>query len=61
MFTDNGIRCEDVKTPGVDVRQDPFQFLLEEKCQIAKDEQTYQNQVLVSVIAGHLSKLPDGQ
>ena len=45
MFTDDGVCCEDVKTPRVDVRQDPLQFLLEERGQIAKDEQTYQNQV----------------
>ena len=61
MFTDNGVCCEDVKAPRVDVQQDPLQFLLEEKCHIAKDEQTSRNQAFVSVVTGHLSKLPDGQ
>ena len=29
IFSDNGVRCEDVETPGVDVRQDPLQLLLQ--------------------------------
>ena len=30
MFADDGVCCEYVETPGVDVRQDPLQFLLQE-------------------------------
>ena len=30
MFPDDGVCCENVETPGVDVRQDPLQFLLQE-------------------------------
>ena len=30
MFADDGVCCENVETPGVDVRQEPLQFLLQE-------------------------------
>ena len=31
VFANDGICCENVESPGVDVRQDPLQFLLQRK------------------------------
>ena len=44
MFADDGICCEDVEAPGVDVRQDPLQLFLQVP-QDGKCEESHENSV----------------